>query len=158
MPGPVVNGVSASEAPVRQSIPTKVQEPFLPLGAEGNIRLLLLTSGELLMARLRPTTDRDGDPAYQLIRPQRVCRTQGQDSAPQPSWKLEPFLSGLTPQQSLVLFKGALASVLKPEPSLLQIYSKITSQQCPIEETPVERLKKAFQEFTESLDADQQNA
>ena len=156
MPGPVVNGVRPSESSLHEAVATNVQEPFLPLGAEGTIRLLLLTSGELLMARLRPTTDRDGDPAYQLIRPQLVCRTKGVDSAQAP-WRLEPFLSGLTPQKSLVLFKGALASVLTPEPTLLQTYSEITSQQCPIEETPVERLKKAFQEFTESFDADQQN-
>jgi hypothetical protein len=32
----------------------------------------------------------------------------------------------------------------------------MTDQECPLEETPVERLKRAFQEFTESFDADQQ--
>ena len=71
-------------------------------------------------------------------------------------WTLEPFLEGFTQQDSLVLFKAALASILTPEASLLQAYTEITAQECPIEETPVERLKKAFQEFTESYEAEQQ--
>lgn len=156
MPGPVVNGVRQSDSRGHQALSTQEKEPFLPLVAEGSIRLLLLTSGELLMARLRQTTDRDGDPAYQLIRPQRVCRAQAADRVMPDSWSLEPFLEGFTQQQSLVLFKAALASILTPEASLLQAYTEITAQECPIEETPVERLKKAFQEFTENYEAEQQ--
>ena len=45
---------------------------MLPLVAEGSIRLILLCSGDVLMARLRHTTDRDGDHAYQLLRPRLV--------------------------------------------------------------------------------------
>lgn len=117
--------------------------------AEGTIRLLLLNSGELLMARLRSTTDSDGQPAYQLIRPRRV---QPLDSEGQ-SWRLDPYLQGYTTQTSLVLFKHALASVLEPDGRLLQAYAQDTSQECPLEETPVERLKRAFQEFTDSLES-----
>ena len=102
MPGPVVNGVRQSDSRGHQAISTQQNETFLPLVAEGSIRLLLLTSGDLLMARLRQTTDRDGDPAYQLIRPQRVCRAQNLDPAIPERWVLEPFLEGLTQQQSLV--------------------------------------------------------
>ena len=32
------------------------------------------------------------------------------------------------------------------------IYADQTAQECPLEETPVERLKRAFQEFTESFE------
>ena len=147
MPGPVVNGV-------RQAATTKqssAQEPVnnqIPLIAEGTIRLLLLNSGELLMARLRSTTDPDGQPAYQLIRPRRV-NPQAEGGQP---WRLEPYLQGVTTQTSLVLFKHALASVLEPDGLLLQAYADETFQECPLEETPVERLKRAFQEFTDSLD------
>jgi len=116
--------------------------------AEGTIRLLLLSSGELLMARLRTTTDSDGQPAYQLIRPRRVQGIEGDSEG----FALAPFLSGLTPQSSVVLFKHAVASVLEPDGLLLQAYAKQTSQECPLEETPVERLKRAFQEFTESFE------
>ena len=116
--------------------------------AEGTIRLLLLSSGDLLMARLRTTTDSDGQPAYQLIRPRRVQGTEGDSEG----FALAPFLSGLTPQSSVVLFKHAVASVLEPEGLLLQAYATQTFQECPLEETPVERLKRAFQEFTESFE------
>ena len=30
-----------------------------------------------------------------------------------------------------------------------------TRQECPLEETPVERLKRAFQEFTETFESSQ---
>lgn len=148
MPGPVVNGVrqAAPARAVSQDDPASSQ---LPLMAEGTIRLLLLNSGELLMARLRSTTDSDGQPAYQLIRPRRV---QPLDSEGQ-SWRLDPYLQGYTTQTSLVLFKHALASVLEPDGRLLQAYAQDTSQECPLEETPVERLKRAFQEFTDSLES-----
>ncbi|GIR75191.1 MAG: hypothetical protein CM15mP77_3480 [Synechococcus sp.] len=87
--------------------------------AEGTIRLLLLSSGELLMARLRTTTDSDGQPAYQLIRPG-GCKGPEGDSE---GFALGPFLSGLTPQSSVVLFKHAVASVLEPDGLLLQAYA-----------------------------------
>ena len=69
------------------------------------------------------------------------------------SWLLQPYLEGLTSQHNLVLFKGAVASVLEPDARLLQAYALETRQECPLEETPVERLKRAFQEFTETFDA-----
>ena len=72
-------------------------------------------------------------------------------------WRLEPFLEGLTPQRSVVLFKTALASVLGTGFSPRSGYAEMTDQECPLEETPVERLKRAFQEFTESFEADQQD-
>ena len=148
MPGPVVNGVRHA-ASTKVSLKEVPATTHLPLMAEGTIRLLLLNSGELLMARLRSTTDPDGQTAYQLIRPRRVHTTETGD---QP-WQLEPYLKGVTSQTSLVLFKHALASVLEPDGLLLQAYSDETSQECPFEETPVERLKRAFQEFTDSLDS-----
>ena len=148
MPGPVVNGVRQA-SPARAVSQGDSASSQLPLMAEGTIRLLLLNSGELLMARLRSTTDSDGQPAYQLIRPRRV---QPLDSEGQ-SWRLDPYLQGYTTQTSLVLFKHALASVLEPDGRLLQAYAQDTSQECPLEETPVERLKRAFQEFTDSLES-----
>ena len=148
MPGPVVNGVRQA-APARAVSKDDPASSQLPLMAEGTIRLLLLNSGELLMARLRSTTDSDGQPAYQLIRPRRV---QPLDSEGQ-SWRLDPYLQGYTTQTSLVLFKHALASLLEPDGRLLQAYAQDTSQECPLEETPVERLKRAFQEFTDSLES-----
>ena len=122
--------------------------------AEGSIRLLLLTSGDLLMARLRNTTDRDGDPAYQLIRPRRVVLNDSQADEQTANWTLEPYLVGLTRQRNVVLFKTALASVLEPDARLVQAYSEMTAQECPLEETPVERLKRAFQEFTDSFEVE----
>ena len=73
MPGPVVSGVRQSASLNQKLIDQTDSGTHLSLMSEGSIRLLLLTSGDLLMARLRNTTDRDGDPAYQLIRPRRVC-------------------------------------------------------------------------------------
>ena len=149
MPGPVVNGVRQTTLSSSSSVTGgSSDEPQLPLMAEGTIRLLLLSSGELLMARFRTTTDGDGQPAYQLIRPRRVLGCDGEAEG----FILTPFLSGLTPQSNLVLFKHAVASVLEPDGLLLQAYATETSQECPLEETPVERLKRAFQEFTESFD------
>lgn len=148
MPGPVVNGVRQATVSGSFSAAGSPGEAQLPLMAEGTIRLLLLSSGDLLMARLRTTTDSDGQPAYQLIRPRRVQGTAGDGEG----FALAPFLSGLTPQSSVVLFKHAVASVLEPDGLLLQAYATQTSQECPLEETPVERLKRAFQEFTESFE------
>ena len=148
MPGPVVNGVRKATVSDPSSATGSPGEARLPLMAEGTIRLLLLSSGDLLMARLRTTTDSDGQPAYQLIRPRRVQGTGGDGE----DFALAPFLSGLTPQNSVVLFKHAVASVLEPDGLLLQAYAMETSQECPLEETPVERLKRAFQEFTESFE------
>ena len=155
MPGPVVNGVRqvgaiGSVAPAPQE-----QEAMLPLVAEGCIRLILLCSGDVLMARLRHTTDRDGDHAYQLLRPRLVRSAPEPSQDGQSSWELQPYLLGLTSQHNLVLFKGAVASVLEPDARLLQAYALETRQECPLEETPVERLKRAFQEFTESFESDQ---
>ena len=149
MPGPVVNGVRQTTLSSSSSVTGgSSDEPQLTLMSEGTIRLLLLSSGELLMARLRTTTDGDGQPAYQLIRPRRVLGCDGEAEG----FILTPFLSGLTPQSNLVLFKHAVASVLEPDGILLQAYATQTSQECPLEDTPVERLKRAFQEFTESFD------
>ena len=149
MPGPVVNGVRQAALSSSSSVTGgSSDEPQLPLMAEGTIRLLLLSSGELLMARFRTTTDGDGQPAYQLIRPRRVVQSPSDVE----EWSLLPFLAGLTSQNSLVLFKHAIASVLEPDGLLLQLYADQTAQECPLEETPVERLKRAFQEFTESFE------
>ena len=155
MPGPVVNGVRQAGAIGSVAPDPQEQEAMLPLVAEGSIRLILLCSGDVLMARLRHTTDRDGDHAYQLLRPRlvRSAAEPAQDS--QSSWVLQPYLAGLTCQQNLVLFKGAVASVLEPDARLLQAYALETCQECPLEETPVERLKRAFQEFTETFEGNQ---
>ncbi|MCB4428494.1 hypothetical protein FZX09_06725 [Synechococcus sp. MU1643] len=155
MPGPVVNGVRqvgviGSVAPDPQE-----QETMLPLVAEGCIRLILLCSGDVLMARLRHTTDRDGDHAYQLLRPRLVRSVAEPSQDGQSSWVLQPYLAGLTSQHNLVLFKGAVASVLEPDARLLQAYALDTRQECPLEETPVERLKRAFMEFTETFEGNQ---
>ena len=125
---------------------------MIPLMAEGCIRLILLCSGDVLLARLRHTTDRDGDHAYQLLRPRLVRSVVEPSSDAQPSWVLQPYLLGLTSQSNLVLFKAAVASVLEPDALLLQAYAQETRQECPLEETPVERLKRAFQEFTETFE------
>ena len=156
MPGPVVNGVRHSASLAETDSTPSSRDDFLPLMAEGSIRLLLLTSGDLLMARLRNTTDRDGDPAYQLIRPRRVVLNSSHTDEQTANWTLEPYLVGLTRQRNVVLFKTALASVLEPDARLVQAYSEMTAQECPLEETPVERLKRAFQEFTDSFEVDQQ--
>ena len=155
MPGPVVNGVRQAGA-IGSVVPdSQEQESMLPLVAEGSIRLILLCSGDVLMARLRHTTDRDGDHAYQLLRP-RLVRSEAQPLQDgQACWELQPYLAGLTSQHHLVLFKGAVASVLEPDARLLQAYALETRQECPLEETPVERLKRAFQEFTETFEGAQ---
>ena len=155
MPGPVVNGVRQAGAIGSVAPDPQEQEPMLPLVAEGCIRLILLCSGDVLMARLRHTTDRDGDHAYQLLRPRLVRSAAGPSQDGQSSWVLQPYLAGLTTQQNLVLFKGAVASVLEPDARLLQAYALETRQECPLEETPVERLKRAFQEFTETFESSQ---
>ena len=107
------------------------------------------------MARLRHTTDRDGDHAYQLLRPRLVRSVAEPSQHRQSSWVLQPYMAGLTSQHNLVLFKGAVASVLEPDARLLQAYALETRQECPLEETPVERLKRAFQEFTETFEGNQ---
>ena len=155
MPGPVVNGVRQAGVIGSLAPDPQEQETMLPLVAEGCIRLILLCSGDVLMARLRHTTDRDGDHAFQLLRP-RLVRSAAQPTQDgQSSWVLQPYLSGLTSQHNLVLFKGAVASVLEPDARLLQTYALETRQECPLEETPVERLKRAFQEFTETFEGNQ---
>ena len=155
MPGPVVNGVRQAGAIGSLAPETQEQEAMLPLVAEGCIRLILLCSGDVLMARLRNTTDRDGDHAYQLMRPRLVQSAEGPSQEGQSSWVLQPYLAGLTSQQNVVLFKAAVASVLEPDARLLQAYALETRQECPLEETPVERLKRAFQEFTETFENNQ---
>ena len=156
MPGPVVNGVRQAGAIGSIAPEPQEQEPILPLVAEGCIRLILLCSGDVLMARLRHTTDRDGDHAYQLLRPRLVQSVVGSEpDGRQSSWELRPYLAGLTSQHNLVLFKGAVASILEPDALLLQAYALESRQECPLEETPVERLKRAFQEFTETFEAAQ---
>ena len=155
MPGPVVNGVRQAGAIGSLAPDPQEQETMLPLVAEGSIRLILLCSGDALMARLRHTTDRDGDHAYQLLRPRLVRSAAGPLQDGQSCWELQPYLEGLTSQHNLVLFKTAVASVLEPDARLLQAYALETRQECPLEETPVERLKRAFQEFTETFDANQ---
>ena len=155
MPGPVVNGVRQAGAIGSVAPDPPEQEAMLPLVAEGCIRLILLCSGDVLMARLRHTTDRDGDHAYQLLRPRLVRSAAEPSQDGQSSWVLQPYLAGLTSQHNLVLFKGAVASVLEPDARLLQAYALETRQECPLEETPVERLKRAFQEFTETFESSQ---
>ena len=155
MPGPVVNGVRQAGAIGSVAPEPQEQETMIPLMAEGCIRLVLLCSGDVLLARLRHTTDRDGDHAYQLLRPRLVRSVVEPSSDAQPSWVLQPYLLGLTSQPNLVLFKAAVASVLEPDALLLQAYAQETRQECPLEETPVERLKRAFQEFTETFEGSQ---
>lgn len=149
MPGPVVNGVKTGRASSGEAAqPVAESLPFLPVLSEGAIRVVLLTSGDWLVARLRQTTDSDGDRAYQLIRPLRLLGEPNGDH-----WSLQPFLEGLTSQRNIVMLKAAVAAVLEPEARILQIYTCSTNQECPPSETPVERLKKAFQEFTESIES-----
>ena len=156
MPGPVVNGVRRGN-PSPSPVPDPsgpADSPFLPLRADGAIKLLLLCSGQLVIARLRNTTDRDGAPAYQLLRPLEVQQKASGDAGETGcGWLLMPFLAGLTNQSNLVLFKGAVASILEPESRLVQAYTTRTNQECPPSDTPVERLKRAFQEFTDSIEA-----
>lgn len=155
MPGPVVNGVRRNNSPAAMaSVPAQAADtPFLPVLAEGTIKLLLLCSGQLVIARLRNTSDREGAPAFQLLRPLEVQPKGGMDADESSSgWMLTPYLAGLTTQTNLVLFKGAVASILDPEPRLIQAYTTRTNQECPPADTPVERLKRAFQEFTDSIE------
>ena len=159
MPGPVVNGVRQVGQPESTAPGQPGQVPhsqaFLPLESDGTMRLVLLSSGDVVIARLRDTTDRYGEPAFQLIRPYRV-ESAGQSaeiSDAAPNWVLTPFLNGLSVQRNVVLFKTAVASVLEPDPALVRQYADLSAQQCPVEDTPVERLKKAFQDFTDSLEA-----
>ena len=148
MPGPVVNGVKVSRSASGEAAHQMAEShPFLPVLSEGTIRVVLLTSGLLVVARLRQTTDPDGDRAYQLIRPMRLVGDLDGDE-----WSLHPFLAGLTPQRNIVMLKAAVAAVLEPEARILQVYTRSTNQECPPSETPVERLKKAFQEFTDSIE------
>ena len=155
MPGPVVNGVRQAGAIGSVAPDSQAQAAMLPLVAEGSIPLILLCSGDVLMARLRHSTDRDGDHAYQLLRPRLVRSAAEPAQDAQSSWVLQPYLADLTSQHNLVLFKGAVASVLEPDARLLQAYALETRQECPLEETPVERLKRAFQEFTETFENSQ---
>ena len=108
MPGPVVNGVRQAGAIGSVAPDPQEHESMLPLVAEGSIRLILLCSGDVLMARLRHTTDRDGDHAYQLLRPRLVRSAADASQDAQHSWVLRPYLEGLTSQHNLVLFKGCL--------------------------------------------------
>ena len=85
MPGPVVNGVRQAGAIGSVAPDSQEQEAMLPLVAEGSIRLILLCSGDVLMARLRQTTDRDGDHAYQLLRPRLVRSAADASHDAQPS-------------------------------------------------------------------------
>ena len=126
----------------------------MPLLAEGTIKLILMSSGATLIARLRHTSDRDGDPAFQLLRPRCVLPASLNATAGSEMWQLEPFLEGLTPQQDLVVFKSAVASLLEPQPGLLRHYAEETRQEAPQAISPVERLKKAFQEFTDSIETE----
>ena len=53
MPGPVVNGVRKEGLPaLDQATSPNETLPFLPLLNEGTIKLILLSSGGVLMARL----------------------------------------------------------------------------------------------------------
>ena len=156
MPGPVVSGVRQSGSTPDATDPSAMSDPhgeaFLPVTSEGAIRLLLLNSGEFVMARLRDTTDRYGDPAFQLIHPCRVRVNAVDAGGVATEWELQPFLAGLTAHRNVVLFKTSLASVLEPDPRLMKTYAEQTAQECPVDDTPVERLKKAFQDFTDSLE------
>jgi len=157
MPGTVVKGERQSGLQPSESDLSVATSPhgdaFLPLASEGSIRLLLLNSGECVMARLRDTTDRYGDPAFQLIRPCRVLVQTVDAVGMATAWELQPFLGGLSSHRNVVVFKTAVASVLAPDPRLMTAYAEQTDQECPVgDDTPVERLKKAFQEFTDSLD------
>lgn len=144
MPGPVVQGVRS--APAQAATPALAPIPLL---AEGTIKLVLMSSGAVLIARLRHTSDRDGQPAFQLLRP-RVVHQQAE------GWELQPFLDQLTPQQDLVVFKSAVASLLEPAPALLAQYGDESRQEVPKAASPLERLKQAFQDFTDSIEGSQQ--
>jgi len=147
MPGPVVQGVQSTPARAAAQAATPLQAP-IPLLAEGTIKLVLMSSGTVLIARLRHTSDRDGQPAFQLLRPRVVQQHEG-------SWTLQPFLDQLTPQQDLVVFKRAVASLLEPAPALLSQYGDESKQEVPQAASPLERLKQAVQDFTDSIDGGQ---
>ena len=53
-----------------------------------------------------------------------------------------------------LVFKSAVASLLEPQPALLRHYAEQTLQEAPQALSPVERLKKAFQEFTDSIETE----
>ncbi|MEB3176512.1 MAG: DUF6561 domain-containing protein [Synechococcus sp.] len=160
MPGPVVQGVNGSgaaraltsQAPAGPAAIEPPQE-LLPLLAEGTIRLILMSSGELLIARLRHTSDADGAPAFQLLRPLKVTAQPLGCDQQHPDWTLSPFLEGVTSQQSLVVFKSAVASLLEPLPELLHHYAAQTQQEAPMAPSPLDRLKQAFEDFTTSLES-----
>ena len=61
MPGPVVQGVQSTPARAAAQAAAPLQAP-IPLLAEGTIKLVLMSSGTVLIARLRHTSDRDGQP------------------------------------------------------------------------------------------------
>ena len=144
MPGPVVQGVQSTPARASAQSAAPLQAP-IPLLAEGTIKLVLMSSGTVLIARLRHTSDRDGQPAFQLLRP-RVVQEQ------EDGWTLQPFLDQLTPQQDLVVFKSAVASLLEPAAALLSQYGEESKQEVPQAASPLERLKQAFQDFTDSVE------
>ena len=144
MPGPVVQGVQPTPARAAAQAPAPLQAP-IPLLAEGTIKLVLMSSGTVLIARLRHPSDRDGQPAFQLLRPRVVQEHEG-------GWTLQPFLDQLTPQQDLVVFKSAVASLLEPAAALLSQYGEESKQEVPQAASPLERLKQAFQDFTDSFE------
>ena len=120
--------------------------PFLPVLSEGAIRVVLLV--ETGLSRVF------GKPLIPMVTVLISCQTPpviGELNSEH--WSLQPFLEGLTPQRNIVMLKAAVAAVLEPEARILQVYTRSTNQECPPSETPVERLKKAFQEFTESIES-----
>ena len=153
MPGPVVTGVREKDSSGHPTQSPHNKNKVLTRMSEGAIKLILLNSGEVLIARMRKTTDFDGDSAYQLIRPCLVVTDFEENSVDSGlSWRLDSYMRGLTAQESIVLFKSALASILNPNDQLLRKYAEFTLQECPSEETPLERLKQAIDEYTQSLE------
>jgi len=48
-----------------------------------------------------------------------------------------------------------VASLLEPAPALLSQYGEESKQEVPQAASPLERLKQAFQDFTDSIDGGQ---
>ena len=61
-------------------------------------------------------------------------------------------LGSAHPAAGSVVFKSAVASLLEPAAALLSQYGEESKQEVPQAASPLERLKQAFQDFTDSFE------
>ena len=90
--------------------------------AEKTVKVIVLTNKQLLLSEIEEIGADIGEPDCKLIKPFIIKENQGQQKT------LEPFLLGVTKQDTFMMSSDKILTLADPTPTLLEKYEDLIKE------------------------------